>query len=92
MYKTIINDITETKKSLLNMMCECIFKISEDMELLKKEYDNSLIDLLVVLKFNQNDLNFANDEAKAIGLYLKSKGYTKQDAELITNTIMDCFD
>ena len=26
MYKTIIDDITETKKSLLNIMRDCIFK------------------------------------------------------------------
>lgn len=92
MYKTIVDDITETKKSLLNLMCDCIFHISEDMEILKKEYNNPLSDLLAVLKYNQDDLNFANDEAKAIGNYLKNKGYTKQDAELITTTIMNCFD
>ena len=92
MYKTIIDDITETKKSLLNMMCDCILKISKDMDLLKVEYNNNLVNLLTVLKYNQNDLNFLNDEAKAIGNYLKSKGCTKQDAELITNTIMNCFD
>lgn len=92
MNETIVDEIIKTKKSLLNMMCDCIFQISEKMESLKNEYDTPLSNLLAVLKFNHDDLNFADYEAKAIGEYLKSKGYTKQDAELITNTIMNCFD
>lgn len=88
----LINNIDNSKKEIFNALCNCMCQIGETMEKMKSPYSNSLVELLSVLEDNQDDTIFAVDEGKSIGKYLKSKGYSKQETELIITAIMDCFD
>ena len=88
----LIENIDNSKKEIFNELCNCMFQIGETVEKIKSPYGNSLVELLAVLQYYQDDIIFPVDEGKAIGKYLKSKGYSKQEAEFITTAIMDCFD
>lgn len=88
----IIENIDNSKKEIFNALCNCMFQIGETVEKIKSPYGNALVELLAVLQDTQDDIIFAVDEGKAIGKYLKSKGYSKQEAEFITTVIMNCFD
>ena len=88
----LINHIDDFKKEMLNSICDFMILTSENLNRLKSQYSIPLVDLISVLEFNQDDINFPNEEAKAIGTYLKSKGYTKQNAEFIVKVIMNCFE
>lgn len=88
----LIENIDNSKKEIFNALCNCMFQIGETVEKIKSPYNNPLIELLSVLQDNQDDTIFALDEGKAIGKYLKSKGYSKQEVEFIVTAIMNCFD
>lgn len=88
----LVTTVNNSKKEILNALCDYMFFVSENINQITKEYSPELLELLTVLTENQNDLVFLHDEGIAIGEYFKSKGCSKQQIELIANSIMNCFD
>lgn len=91
-----VYDLTITtnnsKKEILNALCDCMLLVSENANQITKQYNPELLKLLTTLAENQNDNAFLTCEGSAIGKYFKSKGCSKQEIELITNSIMNYFD
>ena len=82
-------EIYEAKRETFCTLAECMSKISCVFEKLSKSCRPELFELIDVLESEQNDLNFANEEADAIGKYFSSKGYDKQTMEFMITRIMN---
>ena len=73
-------------------LCNAIADTQSNVSKIKSEYNTDLVNLISVLKINQDDINFLNKEGQAIGEYFKSKGCTKDDIEVLVKFIISCFD
>ena len=86
------NNINKAKKEILNTFYDCILSINEHVKNLISQYNDDLLELLSVLAYNKEDTDFPSDDGKAIGKYLKSKGYSKEELKIIISSIEDYFD
>lgn len=87
----LVNNINKAKKEILNALCDCMFSISENVKNINSQYNDELLELLSVLTYNKEDTNFPSDDGKAIGKYLKSKGYSKEELKIVISSIEDYF-
>lgn len=89
---TSLNDFDITKKNINSSLVNCIFEINQEINRLNSQYSAELIELISVLKSNQKDIIFPDVEGQVIGKYLHSKGYTKQDIDILISCIIKSFD
>lgn len=90
--QTLLDDVNETSKDINNSIVDCLYSINTTIKNLTNKYSPSLIELLSVLESNQDDMNFINEEGTAIGKYMKDKGYSKQEIEILIFNILKYFD
>lgn len=89
---SLIEDINNARKSINNFWIDYLFDINATIDSLTNDYHPSLLNLISALKSNQNDTNFPDLDGKAIGEYLKLKGYSKQDIEILVSYIFKNFE
>lgn len=89
---SLIEDIDNTRKNINHIGVDYLFEINKIFDSLKSNYQQDLLELITALKDNQNDTNFPDLDGKAIGKYLKSKGYSKQCLETLVQYIFKSFD
>lgn len=89
---SLIEDIDNTRKNINHLWVDYLFEINKTFDSLKCNYQQDLLELITALKDNQNDINFPDLDGKAIGKYLKSKGYSKQHLETLVQYIFRSFD
>lgn len=86
------SDILTAKNNINNSLVSCICSINDILENLHCNYSPHLIQLISVLKDTQNNNVLLNCEGKALGNFLKAKGYTKEEASTVVQYVMNCFD
>ena len=85
---TLINNIDDAKQKIMSVLADCMVQINNDIEGIKVPYSADLIELLSVLRSEQNDLTFVDNEADALAKYFRSKGCTKEIAQFICDRFM----
>ena len=86
-----INSISNFKGEILRSYFNNMLPLIQTLDDLISQYGSDLIELISILKENQDEINFPLEEGRAIGKYLKSKSYPIDSVSIIIDAIKESF-
>ena len=86
-----INGISNFKGEILRSYFNNMLPLIQTLDDLISQYGSDLIELISVLKENQDEINFPLEEGRAIGKYLKAKSYPIDSVDIIIDAIKESF-